>query len=230
MAWVPIVLSLVAVGVLIYLALKFLALKEVGVGSTVSLVGPIADARNPSTFRGDIPLSTDQKEGLTFSYSAWIMVEDWMFRQGATRYLFTKGSADYKTQCPGVMLDPTSNSITVKIDTFGDTESFYIPNLPARKWIHFALVVDQTSANVYIDGVLRIYHSLRQLPRQNKGPVFVAPEGGWAGQIGTLTYHRYALSQGEISALVGTAPYEDTTKSKIPLPPYFDTTWYIGRL
>ena len=186
--WVTTLITLIAIAVAIYFAITRV-FTPAAMGKTVNIVGPIADAKNPSTFRGEIPLSTNEKEGLTYSYSAWIMVEDWMYRQGSERNIFNKGSTDFKTQSPGVFLDSTSNSILVKIDTFGETETFDIPNLPARKWIHFAIVVDQTSVDVYIDGVLRLHHTLRKLPRQNSGPVVVAGQGGWAGQIGTLTYH-----------------------------------------
>lgn len=227
--WITTWLTLILIAILLYYFIRY-GLKESGViQRSVELVGPIADARNPSTFKGEIPLSFNEKEGLVFSYSGWLLVEDWMYRQGAEKCVFVKGTADFKAQCPGVYLDATSNTMLVKLDTFGDTETIDIPNLPARKWIHFAVVVDQTSVDIYIDGILRIHHSLRKLPRQNSGSVFVAPQGGWAGQIGTLKYFRYALSAGELASQVGTAPYEDATKSKIPLPPYFDNTWYLGR-
>lgn len=225
--WIAsLVILLLFAGVLYYVIRNS---KTIGGARVVELVGPIADARNPGTYREEIPLSFNEKEGLTFSYSGWILVEDWMYRQGAERCLFVKGSADSKTKCPGVYLDPTSNAMLIKVDTFGDTETIEIPNLPARKWIHLAIVVDQDSVDVYIDSILRIHHSLLKLPRQNTGAVYIAPDGGWAGQIGSLKYHRYALSPGEISTLMSEPPYEDATKSKIPLPPYFDTTWYIGR-
>jgi hypothetical protein len=152
-----------------------------------------------------------------------------MYRQGEPKCIFTKGTPDFKVGCPGLFLDATSNAMILKVDTFGDTESIDVPNLPARKWIHFVVVVDQTSINLYIDGVLRKYYNLKSLPRQNEASVLVAAQGGWAGQIGSLTYHRYAVQQGEVSTLMAVAPYEDSTKSKIPLPPYFDNTWYIGR-
>ena len=228
--WVTTVVSLVLVAVALYFVIRFAAEKGgVMQPTSVTIVGPITDGRNPSPYTGDIPRSNNEKEGLVFSYSAWVLVEDWMFRQGNLRCIFNKGSADLSSQCPGVYLDPTSNTMLIKVDTYGDTETFDVPNLPARKWVHLAIVVDQVSINVYIDGILRKHHSLRKLPRQNNGQVHVAAQGGWAGQIGSLTYHRYALTEGEIATLVATAPYEDSTKSKIPLPPYFDTTWYIGR-
>jgi hypothetical protein len=222
-----IVLALIAV--LLYVAIQFVRGNSVISPTTVTLVGPIADARNPSTFKGEIPLSTNEKEGLVFSYSGWLLVEDWMYNQGSLRCIFNKGSADSKSQCPGLYLDATSNTMLLKVDTYGDTETVQIPNLPARKWIHFGVVVNQTAVSIYVDGILRTYHSLSKLPRQNQGSVFVAARGGWAGQIGSLTYHRYALDQNEVSRLMAEAPYEDETKSKIPLPPYFDTTWYLGR-
>lgn len=225
--WIASLAILILLAIVFYFYIRNSGLPAVT--RTVQLVGPIADARNPGTFKSELPLSFNEKEGLTFSYSGWVLVEDWMYRQGALKTIFVKGTADSKAQCPGVYLDATSNSMIIKVDTFGDTESIEVPNLPARKWIHLVLVVDQDSVDVYIDGILRIHHTLLKLPRQNSGSVFIAPGGGWAGQIGTLVYHRYAVSPGEIASLMATPPYEDSTKSKIPLPPYFDTTWYIGR-
>ena len=226
--WVASLLTLIVLAGVLYIYLRSSG-TVVGSPRTVELVGAIRNAREPSSFKGEVPLSFNEKEGLTFSYSAWVLIEDWMYRQGALKTMFVKGSADSKTQCPGVHLDATSNTMLVKLDTYGDTETIEIPNLPARKWIHLAIVVDQDSVDVYIDSILRVHHSLLKLPRQTTGPVFIAPQGGWAGQIGSLIYHKYALTPGEIVSLMGTAPYEDSTKSKIPLPPYFDTTWYIGR-
>lgn len=223
------VIILAALAVILYAVIQFFRGHTVVAPTTVTLVGPIADARNPSTFKGEIPLSTNEKEGMVFSYSGWLLVEDWMYNQGNLKCIFNKGSADFKIQCPGLYLDATSNTMLLKLDTYGDTETVQIPNLPARKWIHFAIVVNQTAVSVFVDGILRTYHSLIKLPRQNGGSLFVAAQGGWAGQIGSLTYHRYAVDQNEVSRLMAIAPYEDETKSKIPLPPYFDTTWYLGR-
>lgn len=227
LAAIVIVLTLVAF--IIYLVVQYLHSGPAVAPMTVSIVGPISDARTQSTLKDPVPLSMNEKEGMVFSYSGWLLIEDWMYRQGSLKPIFIKGTADSGSECPGLYLDSTSNTMILKLNTYGDTESLQIPNLPARKWIHFAVIVDQTAVNVYIDSILRIYHSLKKLPRQNSGSVFVASQGGWAGQIGSLTYHRYALDQGEVSRLMAVAPYEDTTKSKIPLPPYFDTTWYLGR-
>lgn len=230
MNWITTVIVLAIAAIAIYVVIQYFRSNDaIGSSMTTTIVGPIANARDPSTFKGRIPLSMNEKDGMVFSYSGWLLIEDWMYRQGSLRCIFNKGTSDFKSQCPGLYLDATSNTMLLKVDTYGDTETVQIPNLPARKWIHFVVVVNQNAVNVYIDGILRVYHSLTKLPRQNTGTVFVAGQGGWAGQIGSLTYHRYAVEQSEVSRLMGVAPYEDTTKSTIPLPPYFDTTWYLGR-
>jgi hypothetical protein len=84
-----------------------------------------------------LPRSFNQPEGLIFSYACWILVKDFQAGYGQQRTLFSKNDA------PGVYLDPTSNSILVKITTFDGVETMVIPNIPALKWVHFALVVDQ---------------------------------------------------------------------------------------
>lgn len=231
MAWTTTVATLIAVGIALYFVVRYMMSGgAVGEPQQVTIVGPISDARETITFRGSIPRSLNEKEGLTFSYAAWILVDDWMYRQGeALRNIFVKGTSDSTSQCPGLYLDGTSNAMILKMDTYGDTASIQIPNLPAKKWIHVTVVTDQTKVQVYIDGILRIQQTLRNLPRQNSGPVYVATEGGWAGQIGSLEYFRRALTQNEISNLVSTPPYEDATKARVPLPPYLDDSWYLGR-
>lgn len=230
MVWLTTVATLIAVAIALYLVIRwFLQHQALGTPMTVTIQGPIHDGREPKTFSGEIPVSDNEKKGLVFSYAAWVVVHDWMYRNGELRCIFNKGSADGSVRCPGVYLDGTSNSMIIHVDTYGQPEMIQIPNLPAEKWFHVALVVDQTSVDVYINGILRVHQTLAQLPRQNRGPVYIATEGGWSGQIGTLTYHRYALSESEISSMTSTPPYEDSTRTKVALPPYFDSTWYVGR-
>lgn len=230
MAWITSVATLITVAIVLYFIVRA-AIKGQVVGNptVVEIVGALRDGREPMTFSGEIPLSDNEKQGLVFSYACWFSVDDWFYRQGEQRCLFSKGTADLKVQCPGVCLDGTSNTLLVTLDTYDQTETIQIPNLPAQKFIHLAIVVDQISVEIYIDGILRIHHSLRQLPRQNRGGVHISQQGGWAGEIGSLTYHRYALTPAEINGLMATPPYEDPNKKKKPLPPYLDTTWYVGR-
>jgi len=128
-------------------------------------------------------------------------------------------------------LDTTSNSLLVVIKTYSDTpETILISNITANKWIHFAIVVDQDSVDIYINGVVRQHHTLLQLPKQNDSAITIGSNGagGWEGVLAELQYTPRSLSAGEIAGLTANVPKNDLT---IPPsgPQYYDLTWYVGR-
>jgi len=168
-----------------------------------------------------LPPSYNQPEGLVYSYAGWILVKDFTAGYGTRRTLLSKKDS------PGIYIDATSNALLFTIDTFGSTESILIPNIPAMKWIHFALVVDQHSVDIFINGTLRQHHTLGQLPKLNNEPV--KTEGGWDGVIGNVNYYPYALKAGVIKNMSQQEPPDDMI-GKPSSPQYFDITWYIGRL
>jgi hypothetical protein len=181
------------------------------------------------SIRGDVersdaivlPTSYNQPQGLTYSYACWILVKDFTVGYGKRRRIFSKEDS------PGVFLDSTSNSLLVNIATFGAMESILVPNIPAQKWVHFALVVDQHAVDVYINGMLREHKTLAQLPKQNDRGVQMA--GGWSGVLARLSYWARSLSGEEVKKL-SRDPVPDNLERQPSAPQYFDITWYIGRL
>jgi hypothetical protein len=167
-----------------------------------------------------LPRSFNQPEGLIFSYACWILVKDFQAGYGQQRTLFSKNDA------PGVYLDPTSNSILVKITTFDGVETMVIPNIPALKWVHFALVVDQDAVDIYVNGTLREHRTLSRLPKQNEDSIEIGP--GWDGVLARLSYWPRALSGTEVVGL-SRQPAPDDLMAKPAVPQYFDLSWYIGR-
>jgi len=129
------------------------------------------DGRHSFRSNKALPRSLDQKEGLTFSYTCWVMIDNFEYRYGEPKVIFTKGSEDLKTMCPALLVDANTNSLLVKIDTFGGTETIPISNIPAKKWLHVAIAVDQDSVDVYINGNIYIHHSITQVPKQNNSTV-----------------------------------------------------------
>lgn len=174
-----------------------------------------------TTNRVALPLSLNEPQGLTYTYSLWMLVKDFTTGYGTRRTILTKGD------CPGLYLDATSNSLIVAVKTYGTTETILISNIPALKWIHLGVVVDQQSVDVYINGTLRQHHTLGQLPDQNDSPVEIG--GDWNGVVGEVVYYPRSLSYGEINALASAEPppYQDQVIGK---KNYFDLSWYIGRL
>jgi hypothetical protein len=168
-----------------------------------------------------LPLSFNEPEGLTYSYSMWLLIRDFTTGYGTRRPILVKGDS------PGIYLDSTSNSLVVAIKTYGTTETVLIPNIPAMKWIHLAVVVNQYAVDVYVNGTLRQHHTLTQLPDQTTDPVVIGP--GWNGLIGRALYYPRSLSYSEIHEMASAEPppYNETVIGKNN---YFDITWYTGRL
>lgn len=169
----------------------------------------------------ELPEAFNRPEGIAFSYSGWVKIDDFTKGYGQRRRIFSKGD------CPGLYIDSTSNSLVVAVKTYGSTETILIPNIPAKKWVHVALVADQQSMSVYINGTLRQHHALTQMPDQSPTePVRMGSE--WDGSLANLNYYPRVLSSVEVHILSQNVPEVEgeTTPS---VPRYFDITWYTGR-
>lgn len=190
-------------------------------GSGQSILTEVQQGNVETSINAALPVSFNQPEGMVFSYSMWILIKDFTVGYGKQRRILSRGD------CPGVYIDSTSNSLVVAVDTYGSKETILIPNIPAMKWMHLAIVVNQQAVDIYINGTLRQHHTLSQLPKQNKEPVKIGPN--WDGVIGQVGYYPRELTYTEISTMSSQAP----PNYKMPIgtkADYFDITWYTGRL
>jgi len=199
-------------------------------GQSNTIQGPIQDGRTPFKSRTALPVSQNQKEGMTFFYTAWIKIDDFAYRYGQQKVIFTKGPEDLSSMCPALLIDGTTNSLLVKMDTFGGTEVIPISNIPAKKWIHFALAVDQDSVDIYINGTLYLHRTLTQLPKQNQSVVTTGVAGGFAGKIANLQYYPYFLTPDTVKTAMASTPQPAPEDQGVGiLPPYFDISWLTSR-
>ena len=173
------------------------------------------------SFPTQLPRSYNEAEGLTYSYTAWVLIKDFTRGYGERRRIFSKEDS------PGVYIDSTSNSLVIAVDTYGATETILIPNIPAMKWIHFAMVVDQHSVDIYINGILRKHHTLGQLPQLNDTALSIGST--WDGVLARLTYYARSLNHVEIKKMIQEPVPKDLDRQPAA-PNYFDISWYIGRL
>lgn len=215
---VGIIVSLVVLGLVIYAIVGMVQGKQTDAQTLLSgSRSSIAQNRIPAVLNP----SFNEPGGRVYSYTMWILVKDFTFGYGRQRTIMDKGNA------PGVFLDSTSNSLIVRVKTYGMTESVLIPNIPAMKWLHLAIVVDQNAVDIYINGTLRQHHTLSQLPDLTDDPVIIG--SGWNGVVGNVVYYPRVLSYAEVSTMSQEAPPPDL-QPKIGTPNYFDITWYTGRL
>lgn len=197
-------------------------------GQTV-IQSTILDGKSTFDSNVALPVSLNQDQGITFSYSCWIRIDNFAYRPGVQKVIFTKGPTDLSSSCPSLLIDGNTNTLLVKLDTYGATEIVPISNIPAKKWIHLAIVVEQKSVDVYINGILHTHHSIVQLPRQNSGTVHTGVNGGFEGKLSNLIYYNYFLKPTDIPSLMKNPPQSDPSDSTAPMPPYFDISWWIGR-
>ena len=218
---VAIIVSVILIGWILW---RVFAYKQTT--DAIDLLAGSISGKESKIVQGDkLSRSFNQKEGATFTYTGWILVKDFTYNYGQKRLIFTKGD------CPGLYLDTTSNSLLVVVKTYADTpETILISNITANKWIHFAIVVDQDSLDIYINGVVRQHHTLLQLPKQNDDQVTIGSNSaaGWDGVLSNLQYIPRSLSASEVAALIENVPKDDLTVPPSG-PQYFDLSWYIGR-
>jgi sucrose-6-phosphate hydrolase SacC (GH32 family) len=224
---VTIFISLVVAGLTVWVLYMYFS--QPASGSSSIIQSTIQDGKKPIQSKHPMPRSKDQKEGLTFSYTCWLKIDDFAYRYGQSKVVFVKGSEDLKVACPALLVDANTNSLLVKMDTFGSQETISVPNIPAKKWIHVAIAVDQDSVDVYINGTLYTHHSITQVPKQNNMPVHTSVAGGFEGKLANLEYFDSFLDGAGVQAAMKSTPQPDPNDVGGPLPPYFDISWWTGR-
>lgn len=206
---IEIILGLiVAVAVLVGVALYFKS-RENNPSEGTKVVSVAVDGTQENKSNVNLPKSINQTEGLTFAYSCWLKIDNFTYKYGNQKVIFTKGPVDLSAMCPGVFLDGNTNTILVKLDTFGSQEIIPVGNIPAKKWIHFGLVVDQNSIDVYINGLAHTHRTIVQLPKQNSENVHTGIDGGFEGKISNLVYYNYFISPEQMKSFSSNPPQGD---------------------
>lgn len=205
----------------------FFYFKSVASSPSTVIQSTITDGKKQVDSNIDLPRSLNQAQGMAFSYACWVKIDNFAYRYGKQKVVFTKGPTDLSSMCPALFVDANSNALIVKLDTFGGTETIPISNIPAEKWMHVVIAVDQDSLDIYINGTLYTHHSLTNIPKQNADTVHTGVDGGFDGSIASLEYFNYLLKPNDVTALMANPPVPGAGKAGIgTLPPYFDISWW----
>ena len=162
-----------------------------------------------------ITRSANANEGIEFTWSVWIYIDDLTYRTGNYRCIFYKGNdysknpkeeshgLNFPNNAPGLYIAPNTNSLIVMMNTFNViNEEIQINDIPLNKWVNVIIRCQNNTLDIYINGTIIKSHHLHGVPKQNYGDVYVAPNGGFSGYISNLWYYNYALGTTEISKLV----------------------------
>lgn len=193
---------------------------------------------------GAIPIvrSVNENEGLEFTWSVWIYIDDLTYRQNEFKHIFHKGNDNINVtnvpigmnqpnNGPGLYIAPSTNDLVVVMNTFNKiNEEVVIKDIPINKWVNVIIRVNyQNRLDVYINGRLARRHILSSVPKQNYGDVFVSMNGGFSGLTSSLRYFSTAIGTNEIQSIVDNGPVmkmigSDLTQSK---PRYLSLRWFF---
>lgn len=210
--------------------------------------------QNPNV-SGAIPinLSSNERNGIEFSYSFYINVAPTSFRQEyGLSHIFHKGyPSQFPLLAPGVYMRSDTNTLRVYMNTYKTWNNFVeVENIPIGKWVHIVIVCNENALFIYINGNLAkklsfdgfapyqnfediccfsqrritMKHSLVPSTDENGFDVF----GCMTGQVSRLTYFSYALCYAEIQQLMNEGPSSklNSAASTLNAPPYLDDTWW----
>ena len=184
--------------------------------------------------------SENEDQGIEFTWSVWIFIEDIAAGAGKYRHIFHKGDNPekvgddgkiYPNNAPGLYLAPNTNNLYVVMNTYNNyNEEIMIPNVPLQKWVSVIIRLKNTTLDTYINGIISQSVVLDGVPKQNFGDVWVASNGGFSGYISNLWYYAEAIGASEIAAInrkgpnrkmLGAQGMEDKKKDYLSLRWYF---------
>ena len=181
--------------------------------------------------------SNNERDGIEFTWSVWLYIDDLEYGRGRMRHIFHKGDAELTAEntdinstsiCPALYLDSNKNSLVLFMNTFGSmNEKVEIDDIPLNKWINVAIRLEGKIMDIYINGKVSKRHIFKSVPMQNYGDTYVNANGGYSGMISDLWYHNRALTGVEILNIVKAGPSLSAQDDIKIFPPYFSLKWYF---
>lgn len=199
--------------------------------------------------------SNNKREGLEFTWSVWIKIDDYGYKINEYKHVFHKGNDNISTSdtgsglagvnfpnnSPGLYITPinvdaangNTAGLLIKMNSFNlIDENVNVTGLPLNKWVNIIIrVTKQQQLDVYINGTLVKRHIMAGVPKQNYGDVYASMNGGFMGNTSDLRYFESALSTSKIQAIVDKGPNTKLISgSSIGKPDknkYLSTRWYL---
>ena len=190
--------------------------------------------------------SVNAREGLEFTWSVWLYIDDLVYKSGSRKHIFHKGSSGnigmkknfdgvnvtdmaFPNNAPGLYIHETKNALIIVMNTFNNViEEVEVDDIPLNKWILVNMRCRGKHMDTYINGTIVNRHVFRSVPKQNYGDVYVNMNNGFSGLLSNLRYHSYALSGIDIENMVKSGPNLTADDSMKVFPPYFSLRWFFS--
>lgn len=197
--------------------------------------------QDPS-FDKNVPIlrSVDEVQGLEFSWSIWLLIED--FEQSDMyKHVFHKGNlsdVDHNgkygpNNAPGVYLSKGTNALEIVMNTFDNPDEILtVSNIPVSKWFNLIIRIEGNNLEVYINGIVVQKKQLTSVPKQNYDDVHITKgkSKGFNGYISDLRYFDHGVSISDVNSIMRKGP--DLTMSEDAIKkashPYFSNSWFLN--
>lgn len=165
--------------------------------------------------------SNNESEGLEFTWSSWIYINDLNKSESKYQHIFSKGDGGFDpvtniasvNNAPGMYVSPMTNKLHIIMDSVkapnsvtGNPNIIDIDNVPLKKWVHVAIRAMNTKVDVYVNGIIASRLEMLDTPKQNYGNIYIAQNGGFMGKLSALRYYSRALNIFEINHIVSSGP------------------------
>lgn len=206
---------------------------------------------NPNV-KGSIPIlrSINENNGIEYSWSCWVFIEDIYLNKGSEyRRIFSKGmyyvDAKDKTKfynnSPGLYLnggeDSDTNIITIVFNTYSFIgsnmiEIIEVTDIPIENWVNIIFTLNNKTVNVYVNGLIKKTHILKNVPRQNYYDTYIGDNYGFGGYISNLKYYDYSINDYDIQEIMIEGPNIKEIKNEkiVYNPPYLSMAWYYNKI
>lgn len=193
--------------------------------------------------KGSKPInrSDDENDGIEFTWSVWLFIDDIDYKKGQYRHIFHKGNdninldskpygMNFPNNGPGLYLAPENNNLVVVMNTFKEIEEkIIVKNYPLNKWFNVMIKVEGIDCDVYVNGTITNKHVLRSVPKQNYDKVYMSMNGGFSGYTSNLWYWDYALGTTEMQRIIDKGPNMTLLGNDMldGVPRYFSLRWFF---
>ena len=111
-------------------------------------------------------------------------------------------------------------------------ETIHIKNIPLKKWMCVTIRVENTTVDIYLNGILTQRKKLNNLPRQNYYDTLIGDsDGGFNGFISSLRYYDSAIHYDDIQSLYSKGPNRTSIDTSMSdnIQNYLSMNWYYNR-
>lgn len=214
----------------------------------------LAVHQDPTKYQDAIPLyfSENEPTGTEFAYSFYLYVNPSTFTNSSVLYhVWHKGfGCVWPLMGPGVFIRGDTNTMRIVMNTYANPYTYVdVGNIPVKKWFHVVLNCRRSGLEVHVNGNLA--NKIRfdnTLPYQNFQDIILFSNanyvlqgsttaaipsdqtfqvaGVFQGMMSSFMYARYALSYGEIQALMNAGPSTTMKSDTAIVPPYMSDSWW----